>query len=87
VALLWELRARELAARALMGETLLYATVYPAIGIIAAPWRLDLPALEAVAGTEAAVLAASLKLSRGGLSWRTAAVGLSGLVIYILLLC
>jgi len=53
-----------------MGETLLYATVYPAIGIIAAPWRLDLPALEAVAGTEAAVLAASLKLSRGGLSWR-----------------
>jgi len=70
-----------------MDETLLYATVYPAIGIIAAPWRLDLPALEAVAGTEAAVLAASLKLSRGGLSWRTAAVGLSGLVIYILLLC
>lgn len=65
----------------------MYATVYPAIGIIAAPWRLDLPALEAVAGTEAAVLAASLKLSRGGLSWRTAAVGLSGLVIYILLLC
>ena len=87
VAFAWELRGHdELAVRAMVGETVLYATVYPALGIIAAPWRLDLPAVEAVIGAEAAALTAALELSRKGLSWRTALVGLGGLALYIAML-
>jgi cation:H+ antiporter len=84
VAFLWELRGHDsLAVGALIGEMVLYATVYPAVGLLTAPWRLGTHGIAAVAATELACAAAAYEVWRGRISWVTMLLGLGGLAAYL----
>ena len=75
-----------LAAASLVGEQVLYATVYPAIAILVRPWPLTALSAAGVVATEAAMAVVALGVRRGRLGPGHALFGLSCLVAYALLL-
>lgn len=87
VAFLWELRGHDsLAIGALIGETVLYATVYPALGLLITPWRLGLHGMAAVAVVEVVCAAATYEVWKGRVSKITMLLGLGGLAAYLAML-
>ncbi len=77
-----------MAVAALIGEKVLYSTVYPAIALIVTEWSLSIEALISVIVVEAISSAMLYHVVRGGrLTWDVAVMGgLLGYVIYILIL-
>ncbi|ADN51849.1 sodium:calcium antiporter [Vulcanisaeta distributa] len=86
-AAIWTLRGRDtMAVAALIGEKVLYSTVYPAIALIVTRWSLSIEALISVIVVEAISSAMLYHVVRGRLTWDVAVMGLLGYVIYILIL-
>ncbi len=83
-ALAWARRGLgTMAASALIGEQVLYATVYPAVGMLAAPWPASPDVIAAVAATEAAVLASAAGAMRGRLGGAQAWAGVASIAAYL----
>lgn len=87
-AAIWTLRGGRdtMAVAALIGEKVLYSTVYPAIALIVTRWSLSIEALLSVIVVEAISSAMLYHVVRGRLTWDVAVMGLLGYVIYILIL-
>ncbi|WP_243665979.1 hypothetical protein [Vulcanisaeta sp. JCM 16159] len=79
-------RARYYAIAALIGEKVLYSTVYPAIALIVTRWSLDIEALISVIVVEAVSSIMLYHVVKGRLTWDVAVIGLLGYIIYMLIL-
>ncbi|MGC9072071.1 MAG: sodium:calcium antiporter [Acidilobus sp.] len=71
-----------MAASALVGEQVLYATVYPAVALLVAPWPFTSASITAVIVTEAAMAITAIGVWRGKLGRAQAAWGLVLVIIY-----
>lgn len=86
-AAIWTLRGRDtMAIAALIGEKVLYSTVYPAIALIVTRWSLDIEALISVIVVEAVSSIMLYHVVKGRLTWDVAVIGLLGYIIYMLIL-
>jgi cation:H+ antiporter len=86
-ALVWARRGLgTLAASSLVGEQVVYATIYPAVAVLAVPWALTADAMVAVLVTEVAAAALALGALRGSLDKAQVAAGLACFVSYLALL-
>ena len=81
-AVIWAYRGEgSLAASALIGEMVLYSTVYPAAIILATGWLATAREVAAVAASEASCAVAAAQALKGKISWPSVAVGLAGLAV------
>ncbi len=86
-ALVWARRGLgTLAASSLVGEQVVYATIYPAVAVLAVPWALTADAMVAVLVTEVAAAGLALGALRGSLDKAQVAAGLACFVSYLALL-
>ncbi len=86
-ALVWARRGLgTLAASSLVGEQVVYATIYPAVAVLAVPWALTADAMVAVLITEVAAAGLALGALRGSLDKAQVAAGLACFVSYLALL-
>ncbi|GAB6946169.1 sodium:calcium antiporter [Vulcanisaeta sp. JCM 16161] len=86
-AIIWTLRERDtMAVASLIGEKVLYSTVYPAIALIVTRWSLSIEALVSVMVVEAVSSVMLYHVVKGRLTWDVAVIGLMGYVVYILTL-
>ncbi len=86
-ALVWARRGLgTLAASSLIGEQVVYATIYPAVAVLAVPWALTADAMVAVLVTEVAAAGLALGALRGSLDKAQVAAGLVCFVSYLALL-
>ncbi len=86
-AVIWVLRGRDtMAVAALIGEKVLYSTIYPALALLLTRWVLTYEAVLSVIIVEAVSLAMLYHVVRGRLTWGVSLIGLLGYVIYVLLL-
>jgi cation:H+ antiporter len=82
--LIWAFRGRDtLAVGALIGESVMFSTVYPALGILLTGWRLNSAAILSVAATELASIIVLWQVRSGRLG-RVAAVGIALYAAYAL---
>ena len=82
--LIWAFRGRDtLAVGALIGESVIFSTVYPALGILLTGWRLNSAAILSVAATELASIIVLWQVRSGRLG-RVAAVGIALYAAYAL---
>lgn len=81
-AVIWAYRGEgSLAASALIGEMVLYSTVYPAAIILTTGWLATAREVAAVAASEASCAVAAAQALKGRISWPSVAVGLAGLAV------
>ncbi|WP_291765503.1 sodium:calcium antiporter [Caldivirga sp. UBA161] len=86
IAVIWVLRNRDtMAVAALVGEKVLYSTIYPALGLLLTHWRLTLGALLSVAVVEAISVIIIYHIVRRRLTLDVAVLGLIGYASYIIL--
>ena len=86
-AVIWAWRGRDTAAvAALIGEKVLYSTVYPALALLTTRWLLSIDAVVSVAVVEAVSAMMLYHVVRGRLAWDVAVIGLAGYLVYILIL-
>ena len=86
-AVIWTWRERDtMAVAALIGEKVLYSTVYPALALLTTRWLLDINAVISVAVVEAVSAMMLYHVIRGRLTWDVAVIGLAGYLVYILVL-
>ncbi len=86
-AVMWTWRERDtMAVAALVGEKVLYSTVYPALALIITEWSLDVEAVISVVTVEAVSLLMLYHVIRGRLTWDVGVIGLAGYLAYILIL-
>jgi len=80
-AIIWAFKGRDtLAVSAMVGEKILYSTVYPALGLLLTRWELDAPAIASVALVEVISLLILYHILRGALTPDVAAIGLAGYI-------
>ncbi|WP_143701304.1 sodium:calcium antiporter [Vulcanisaeta thermophila] len=85
-AIIWTFRGRDtLAVASLVGEKVLYSTVYPALGLLLTEWSLSMEAIVSVVEVEVSSLVILYHVIRGRLTWDTAIIGLTGYIIYLLI--
>lgn len=83
-AIIWAFKGRDtLAVASLVGEKVLYSTIYPALGLVLTSWALSIEAVVSVIVTEAVSLLILYHIIKGGLTWDTAILGLAGYIMYI----
>jgi hypothetical protein len=76
--MIWAFRGRDtLAVGALVGEAVMFSTVYPALGILLTDWALNAAAMFSVAATELASTVILWRVRSGRLGPISAAVGLA----------
>ena len=86
-AVIWVLKNRDtMAVAALVGEKVLYSTIYPALGLLLTHWRLTLGALVSVVVVEVISIVIIYHIVRRRLTLDVAALGLIGYVAYIMLI-
>ncbi|ADY00994.1 sodium/calcium exchanger membrane region [Vulcanisaeta moutnovskia 768-28] len=86
-AVIWTWRERDtMAVAALIGEKVLYSTVYPALALVATRWLLSVEALVSVAVVEVISSAMLYHVIKGRLTWDVALIGLIGYLTYVLIL-
>ncbi|ABW02794.1 sodium:calcium antiporter [Caldivirga maquilingensis] len=85
-AVIWVLKNRDtMAVAALVGEKVLYSTIYPALGLLLTHWRLTLGALVSVIVVEVISMVVIYHIVRRRLTPDVAVLGLMGYVAYIIL--
>lgn len=85
-ALIWVFKDRDtMAVAALVGEKVLYSTLYPALGIVFTHWPLSIDAVLSVVIVETASLIILYHIFRGRITWDTSIVGIAGYAAYVLL--
>ncbi|MEM4970315.1 MAG: hypothetical protein QXE01_03585 [Sulfolobales archaeon] len=78
-AIIWAYRGRDtLAVAAMVGEKVLYSTIYPGIGLIITSWSLDLPSLVSVVIVEIVSFLILYHIFKGKLTPDVALIGLAG---------
>ncbi len=83
-AVIWAWRERDtMAVAALIGEKVLYSTIYPALVLIATRWLLSTEALVSVAIVEVVSSVMLYHVIRGRLTWDVAVIGLTGYLVYL----
>jgi cation:H+ antiporter len=83
--MIWAFRGRDtLAVGALVGEAVMFSTVYPALGILLTDWALNAAAMFSVAATELASTVILWQVRSGRLGPISAAVGLALYAAYAL---
>jgi cation:H+ antiporter len=86
-AIIWTLRNRDtMAVAALIGEKVLYSTIYPALALLLTRWSLTYEAVIGVVTVEVVSIAMLYHVIRARLTWDVGLIGLAGYVIYILVL-
>ncbi|MGC9226792.1 sodium:calcium antiporter [Caldivirga sp.] len=85
-AVIWVLKNRDtMAVAALVGEKVLYSTIYPALGLLLTHWRLTLGALVSVIMVEVISIIIIYHIVRRRLTPDVAILGLIGYVVYVML--
>nr|KJR72756.1 MAG: sodium:proton exchanger [Vulcanisaeta sp. AZ3] len=85
-ALIWTYRGRDTeAVAALIGEKVLYSTVYPALGLILTQWSLNIDAVVSVTVTEVVSLVVLYHVLKGRITWDVGVLGLVGYISYLLI--
>ncbi len=85
-AAIWTLRGRDtLAVSALVGEKVLYSTIYPALMLLSTSWSLNIDAVLCVLVVEAVSAAMLYHVYRGRLTWDVSVIGLIGYASYLAL--
>jgi len=86
-AIIWTLGNRDtMAVAALIGEKVLYSTIYPALALVLTSWSLTYEAIISVIAVEAVSVAMLYHVLRGRLTWDVGLIGLVGYAIYIIAL-
>ncbi|KUO79876.1 MAG: sodium:proton exchanger [Vulcanisaeta sp. JCHS_4] len=86
-AIIWTLGNRDtMAVAALIGEKVLYSTIYPALALVLTSWSLTYEAIISVITVEAVSVAMLYHVLRGRLTWDVGLIGLVGYAIYIIAL-
>jgi cation:H+ antiporter len=86
-AIIWTLGNRDtMAVAALIGEKVLYSTIYPALALVLTSWSLTYEAIISVITVEAVSVAMLCHVLRGRLTWDVGLIGLVGYAIYIIAL-
>lgn len=84
-ALMWVYRGRDTEAMAaLIGEKVLYSTVYPALGLSLTQWTLNIDAVISVITVEATSLVVLYHVLRGRVTWDVGALGVLGYITYLM---
>jgi cation:H+ antiporter len=82
-ALIWAWRGKDtLSIGSLVGEKVLYATVYPALGLLVTPWALDVYAYASVLTTFLVSLVLLYYILRGRLPWYALMIGMGFFLAY-----
>ncbi|MFB6470073.1 MAG: sodium:calcium antiporter [Vulcanisaeta sp. AZ3] len=85
-ALIWTYRGRDTeAVAALIGEKVLYSTVYPALGLILTQWSLNIDAVVSVTVTEVVSLVVLYHVLKGRITWDVGVLGFVGYISYLLI--
>ena len=85
-AIIWVLKNRDtMAVAVLVGEKVLYSTLYPAMGLLLTHWRLTVGALASVAIVEAISVIIIYHIVKRRLTPDVAILGLAGYLAYVLL--
>ncbi|WP_252901533.1 hypothetical protein [Vulcanisaeta sp. JCM 14467] len=86
-AVIWTWRERDtMAVAALIGEKVLYSTVYPALALLTTRWLLSIEAIIGVIVVEVVSAIMLYHVIKGRLTWDVAVIGLAGYLVYILVL-
>ncbi|GGI85322.1 sodium/calcium exchanger membrane region [Vulcanisaeta souniana JCM 11219] len=86
-AVIWTWKERDtMAVAALIGEKVLYSTIYPALALATTRWLLSVEALVSVAVVEVVSSVMLYHVIRGKLTWDVAVIGLVGYLAYLLIL-
>jgi cation:H+ antiporter len=86
-AVIWTWKGRDtMAVAALVGEKVLYSTIYPAIALAVTSWVLSYEAIISVIIVEVVSAAMLYHVFKGRLTWDISMIGLAGYAAYILIL-